>query len=591
MVETRQPNIVWISFEDTNPFYGCYGDPTANTPNLDALASEGLTFTNCYSTAGVCAPARSAVITGMYPTSIGTHHMRTTHPNTHSPALPTPYSAVTPHYVKCFSEYLRAAGYYCTNNVKTDYQFDPPGSAWDELSESAHWRNRPEPGQPFFAVFNPTRTHESGMWEDHESEVQIDPAAVRIPPYFPDSPKVRASLARMHGNIARSDQQLGELLSQLEEDGLAENTIVMHWSDHGPLPRGKRWPYDSGIRVPLIIRWPAGAGNPGAAAGETLANLRAQRRAEPAGDPASVEATVNAAGGHMPRSAGGSQRANVPLGPANGFTPGGVTDRLVSTVDLGPTVLSLAGVPVPPSMQGQPFLGPQAQPEREYVYATRDRYDTSYDMVRAVRDRQFKLIENHYLLQERLIWVPYRNRHPIMQELYDGYRAGSLTTDQQTLFEDRAPVELYDTWSDPYELHNLASEPAHADTVKRLRTALSEWRKAVGDMGSVSESQMVQAWYPGGIQPETEGPILMSISEAKYADEPESVADVVAPALCQIQCSTQGASIEYALGTEGRWMLYTGPIRLQAGSHMVRARAFRIGYKPSPEKTLTLTVR
>ena len=160
----NRPNILWISFEDTSPRYGCYGDPVARTPNVDRLAAAGCRYPNGFSTSGVCAPARCAVITGMYAASIGGHHMRTSHTNQHTPELPTPYEAVPPHYVRCFTEYLRAVGYYCTNNVKTDYQFVPPATAWDELSPEAHWRNRPDPDQPFFAVFNPTTTHESGMW-------------------------------------------------------------------------------------------------------------------------------------------------------------------------------------------------------------------------------------------------------------------------------------------------------------------------------------------------------------------------------------------------------------------------------------------
>ena len=334
MTTTRRPNILWISFEDTNPFYGCYGDPVARTPNVDALAASGGRWPNAFSTAGVCAPARSAVITGMYPVSIGTHHMRTTHPLRHALDAPTPYSAVIPHYVKCFTEYLRAAGYYCTNNSKTDYQFDSPRTAWDELGDTAHWRNRPDPAQPFFAVFNPTVTHESGMWPENCPNPTFDPAAIRLPPYFPDTPKVRAAMARMYTNIETADRRMGELLAQLEEDGLADNTIVFHWSDHGPLPRGKRWPYDSGIRIPMIVRWPGG------------------------------------------------------------LKPGSVSDRLVSTIDLGPTVLSLAGVPIPAHLQGRAFLGPAEAPPREYVYASRDRYDESYDYVRAVRDRRFKYIRN-----------------------------------------------------------------------------------------------------------------------------------------------------------------------------------------------------
>ena len=166
----NRPNILWVSFEDTSPLYRCYGDPVARTPNLDRLAREGCLYTNAYSTAGVCAPARSAIITGMYPVSVGSHHQRTSHQHPATPELPTPYEVVLPPCVKCFPEYLRAQGYYCCNNEKTDYQFAPPVTAWDDCSGSAHWRNRPNPGQPFFAVFNPTRTHESHMWEKEDED-------------------------------------------------------------------------------------------------------------------------------------------------------------------------------------------------------------------------------------------------------------------------------------------------------------------------------------------------------------------------------------------------------------------------------------
>ena len=366
MARDPRPNILWISFEDTNPFYGCYGDRVARTPNVDRLAAGGCRWPHAFSTAGVCAPARSAVITGMYPTSIGTHHMRTSHTNEVAPELPTPYSAAVPHYVKCFTEYLRAAGYYCTNNVKTDYQFDPPRTAWDELSNEAHWRGRPHQEQPFFAVFNPTRTHESGMWPEKTPEVTFDPDAIELPPYFPDTPRVREAMARMYTNIEHNDGVMGQLLDQLEEDGLADNTIVFHWSDHGPLPRGKRWPYDSGIHIPMIARWPGG------------------------------------------------------------LEPGSVSERLVSTVDLGPTVLSLAGVTIPGHMQGQAFLGDQEAPPRRYVYASRDRHDEAYDMVRAVRDRRYKYMRHFRPDLPYLLWIPYRNAHPILQEMWRLHVEGRL---------------------------------------------------------------------------------------------------------------------------------------------------------------------
>lgn len=534
MASARRPNILWVSFEDTNPYYGCYGDSVARTPHLDRLAAEGCLWTRAFSTAGVCAPARSAVITGMYPISIGTQHMRTTHTNPATPELPTPYSAVVPHYVRCFSEYLRADGYYCTNNVKTDYQFDPPLTAWDELSTTAHWRNRPDPEQPFFAVFNPTRTHESGMWPENCPELAFDPNDMSVPPYFPDTPKVREALARMYTHIEASDRYLGRLLGELEEDGLASNTVVFHWSDHGPLPRGKRWPYDSGIRVPLIVRWPS-----------VLA-------------------------------------------------PGTVSEDLVSTVDLGPTVLSVAGIPVPPYMQGRAFLGPQKRAPRSYVFASRDRYDESYDMVRAVRDARYKYIRHYYPDRPYLFWVPYRNRHPIVEELYRGYAQGTLNETQRILLaERRPPEELYDTQSDPYEVVNLAQDPQYAKELERLRGALDDWLTDVGDMGRIPESEMVQRWYPGGVQPQTACPVFIPIHDGNWGRTPANDSlSVPGPALLQLHCATQGASIAYRLDgdPDGRWRLYTAPLRLQPGTTRIRAKAVRIGYRESVERVLAVTV-
>ena len=530
---SEKPNILWISFEDTNPYYGCYGDRVARTPNLDVLAAQGCLWTHCFSTAGVCAPARSAVITGMYPISIGTHHMRTTHRNADTPELPTPYSAVVPHYVKCFSEYLRAAGYYCTNNEKTDYQFEPPLTAWDELGPHAHWRNRRDPAQPFFAVFNPMRTHESGMWRESCALPEFDPGDMKIPPYFPDTPIVREAMARMYTHIARSDCELGALLQQLEDDGLAENTYVFHWSDHGPLPRGKRWPYDSGIHVPLIVRGP-------------------------------------------------------------GIDAGCTSAHLVSTIDLGPTVLSLAGLEIPCHMQGRAFLGPRADRAREYVYASRDRYDESYDMVRAVRDRRFKYIRNYRPDLPYLLWVPYRNRHPITQEIWRLHLAGELDGPQSLLFRYPRPVEeLYDTEADPHETSNLAADSTYAAELARLRGALDAWLGEVGDMGEVSESEMVRRWYPEGRQPQTAAPVLVPICGDRPGIEPAPEGgSFEAPVLIQLHCATQGASIAYTFesGDRPHWLLYTEPLRLEPGETVIRARAIRIGYRESEESRAVFTI-
>ena len=534
MAAEKRPNVLWISFEDTNPFYGCYGDTVARTPNLDRLAEQGRRYTHCFSTAGVCAPARSAIITGMYPISIGTQHMRAAHTQDEAPELPTPYDAVVPHYVKCFTEYLRAAGYYCTNNAKTDYQFHPPITAWDELSTKAHWRNRPDPDQPFFAVFNPTRTHESGMWPEKCPEPTFDPDDMALPPYFPDTPKVREAMTRMYTHIEESDRELGELLAQLEEDGLAENTIVMHWSDHGPLPRGKRWPYDSGIRVPLIVRWPGG------------------------------------------------------------IEPGEVTDRLVNTVDLGPTVLSLAEVEIPLHMQGRAFLGGKADEPRDYVYASRDRYDISYDMMRAARDKRFKYIRNCRPDLPYLIWIPYRNRHPIMQEMWRLHLAGELTGPQELMFQTTRPVEeLYDTESDPHEINNLAGDPAYQGDLVRLRGAVDGWLDEVGDLGKMAESEMVRQWYPDGVQPQTAAPVAIPICEEKPGMEPAETANTcTGPLLVQFYSATQGASIAYTFedGEDPAWQLYGAPLKMPSGDTILRAKAIRIGYQESEERSWRFNV-
>lgn len=531
-----RPNILWVSFEDTNPYYGCYGDPVARTPNLDRLAEEGCRWPNCFSTAGVCAPARSAVITGMYPISIGTHHMRTGHTNPLTPELPTPYSARLPHYVKCFSEYLRGAGYFCTNNDKTDYQFAPPFTAWDESGTDAHWRHRPDPDQPFFAVFNPGWTHESGMWPGGCEELAVDPDAIELPPTFPDTPKVREAMARMYTNIERDDRYLGQLLRELQEDGLAENTIVFHWSDHGPLPRGKRWPYDSGIHVPMIVRWPGG------------------------------------------------------------LEPASLSDRLVSTLDLAPTVLSLVGLDIPPHMQGRAFLGPQAGQPRDYVYASRDRYDESYDRVRAVRDRRFKYIRNYCPHLPYLLWIPYRNRHPIMEELWRLHLAGELDEAQSLLFDYPRPVEeLYDCRNDPHEIHNLAQDPQWRGELQRLRSALDAWIDDVGDWGTVDEAEMVRQWYPDGQEPRTAQPLMIPLCEESPGTQPvtDGHFECTGPLQLQLYCATQGASIGYALNTDAptHWTLYTQPICLPEGQRSILARAVRIGYQPSEDARATLRVR
>ncbi len=529
----KRPNILWVSFEDTSPFYGCYGDKAARTPNLDKLAADGCRWPNAFSTAGVCAPARSAVITGMYPTSIGTHHMRTTHTNEAMPDLPTPYEAVLPPHVKCVPEYLRAAGYFCTNCTKTDYQFESPVTAWDELDEKAHWRNRPDPDQPFFAVFNLDDTHESFMWPEKTPEITFDPADMTVPPYLPDTLKVREALARVYTRIEQNDQLLGKFLEQLEEDGLADNTLVFHWSDHGPLPRGKRYPYDAGIHIPMIVRG--------------LEEIK----------------------------------------------PGTVSDRLVSTIDLGPTVLSLAGIDIPVHMQGQAFLGGQEAPERKNVFAARDRHDVTYDRVRAVRNKRFKYIRNYYPQQSMTPWVPYLYHNPAMQELWRLHLAGELNETQELFFQTPRPVEeLYDTKADPHEINNLANIPMFGNELTRLRSAMNDWQADVGDLGEIPEAEMVRRWYPNGEQPTTAAPVFVPVCAEEWGESSASgEIEISGPASLMLISATQGASIAYRTDPVSKhWKLYTEPIRLEPDQTMVEAKAIRIGYKESAVSSLTINV-
>ena len=252
LLAAEHPNILWLSVEDISPNLGCYGDKHAQTPRLDALAKQGVLYKNAFVCAPVCAPCRSSIITGVYPTTLGTHNMRC--------------HIKLPPEIKCFTEYLRKAGYYCTNNAKTDYQFTPPKTAWDVSSGKAHWKNRPKKDQPFFAVFNYTGTHESAVRGDakyRQTEKRLapnerhDPAALVLPPYYPDTPAVRKDWARYYNCITAMDTWVADRLAELDEAGLADDTIVIFWSDHGVgLPRAKRWLYDSGIHVPLIIRIP-----------------------------------------------------------------------------------------------------------------------------------------------------------------------------------------------------------------------------------------------------------------------------------------------------------------------------------------------
>ena len=415
-----RPNILWISSEDNGPHLGCYGDPNANTPYLDALAAKGTRYLNAWSTLPVCAPARTAIITGMYPSSIGAEHMRS--------------MALVPPEIRLFPEYLREAGYYCTNNSKEDYNVPAGAAVWDESSSRAHWKNR-KSGQPFFAVFNIGTTHESQIRKRPHTLIH-DPTAMQLPAYFPDTTETRADWAQYYDKMTTMDGQVGEKLRELEEAGLSEDTIVVYFGDHGVgLPRSKRSPYNSGLRVPLVV--------------------------------------------YVPEKYGG-------LVPGDAVA-GGQSDRLVSFVDLAPTMLRLAGLDVPQHMQGQAFLGADSLPEKPYLFGLRGRMDERYDLIRVIRDKQFLYMRNYMPHRPHGQHVAYMFQTPTTRVWHDLYAQGALSPESSYFWEVKAPEELYDLAADPDEVHNLATLPEHRETLERMRASLSNTLLGTRDVGFIPE--------------------------------------------------------------------------------------------------------
>ena len=455
-LQAQQPyNILWLSVEDMSPHLNCYGDSTVPTPNIDKLASESVRYTQAYATYGVCAPSRHSIITGMYPTSTGAMHMRTWTRTSAIADITDPellnipvYEATPPAGVKCFSEYFRAAGYYCTNNSKTDYQFRPPLTAWNESNNEAHWRNRPNKQMPFFAVFNNGTTHESGTFQNRSPRV-TDLSKIEVPPYYPDIPAVREDLAKHYDNIYAMDQWVGEMMQQLEDDGLLDKTIVIFFSDHGDgLPRAKRWVYDSGIKIPLIVRWPDGKG-----AGTT-------------------------------------------------------NDELVSFIDFAPTMLSLANLPIPGYMEGQVFLGENKASPRKYIYAFRDRMDPAPETIRAVRDKRYKYVRNYRPDLPYIGFIPYRDRAQMMKEILKMKEEGKLGENQWQFWAEKKPLEeLYDTETDPHEINNLTANPEYFEKLAELRQAHFSFMDEFGDLGMLPETELIKKlWPPNGEQPTTATP-------------------------------------------------------------------------------------
>lgn len=418
-----RPNILWLSSEDHGPHMGCYGDTYASTPNMDRLAAKGMIYLHPWSNAPVCAPARTTIITGLYAPSTGAEHMRS--------------MVAYPHGMKMFPQFLREAGYYCTNNVKEDYNIAKPAKVWDESSRRAHWRNR-RSDQPFFAVFNSVKSHESQIRIRPHKQIH-DPAKVRIPAYHPDTPEVRQDWAQYYDQVSEADAEAGKVLKELEADGLADETIVFYFADHGSgMPRSKRWPYDSGLHVPMIVYIP-----------EKLKAL------------ASPE-----------------------------YKPGGKSERLVSFVDLAPTVLSLAGIQPPTWLQGHAFLGRFQESPQTYLYGFRGRMDERFDMVRSVTDGRYVYVRNympHKIYGQHLDYMFQTPTTRVWKKLHD---EGKLTPAQDAFWKTKPPEELYDLHDDADEIKNLADSSAHREVIGKLRRAHRDHVMKIRDVGFLPEGEM-----------------------------------------------------------------------------------------------------
>jgi N-sulfoglucosamine sulfohydrolase len=510
----RTPNILWLVAEDLSPIIPPFGDNTVATPNLTRLANEGIRYTQVFSSSGVCAPSRAAIATGMYQNRIGAQHMRTTNIADFGVEGIIPYEAVPPSYVKMHSQYFREAGYYTSNNAKEDYQFRKSVTAWDESSNTAHWRNRAE-GQPFFSIFNFGITHESQIWRQAENPLLVDEnLAVPVPPYLADTEIGRQDIRRVYSNIVAMDRQVGEVLDQLEEDGLMDSTIIFWYTDHGgPLPRQKRLLYDSGMHLPLIIRFP------------------------------------------------------------DQYRAGEIDEQLISFVDFKSTILSLAGIEPPDYVDGRAFAGEYATTAaRDYVHGAADRFDSKYDMIRAVRDDRFKYLRNFNPEKPYYLPLPYREQMPAMQELLRLRDAGELSPAQAQWFRtSKEQEELFDVINDPYELNNIAADPVYTGKLAELRKEMDSWMSFIDDKGLMPEVELIDSMWPNGVQPATLAPI------AKKSGN---------DGLITLHSETEGASVGYQLLSEGdevgtTWQIYLNPVSVKTDQRLL-AIAHRIGFIPSP---------
>jgi arylsulfatase A-like enzyme len=461
----ERPNILWLVSEDNGTFLGCYADPLARTPTLDRLASRGVLFERCFAQP-VCAPSRFTLITGMYSVTCGpAEHMRA--------------RGKIPSWLKGFPAYLRKAGYYTSNNAKTDYNSPIDiKEAWDAASRNAHWRKRLDAKQPFFSVFNHEITHESCLFPIQERQLDfppMDPAKVRIPPYQPDTPEIRADWARYYNHLTLMDEQIGAKLKDLEQDGLADNTIVFYYADNGGvLPRSKRFLQRSGTHVPLIVYFP-------------------------------------------PRWRH--------LAPA---APGSRIKDPVSFVDFAPTILSLAGVKIPDYMMGRAFAGLARARPNEYCFSTRDRMDERYDMMRSLMNYRYLYIHNYRPELPYVQRLSYQFQARGYQSWAKEAAAGRLTAATAQFWGEKPTEELYELVADPDNVRNLVSDPAHREALEQMRAEMRRRVVAIKDNGFIPEGSPLEGYEasrkPGAVPFERLVDLANLASERKAEHLPKLLA-------------------------------------------------------------------
>ena len=394
----------------------------------------------------VCAPARSAIITGMYPSSIGTgnqrayHQKRKVRPDSESQLGFPYYSSKLAEAIKPFTQILRENGYYCTNNSKTDYNFKLTDEAWDESSNHASWENRKK-DQPFFAVFNFGVTHESSIWNRDKKKLKVDPNILKVPPVFPDDSITRHALAVNYSNLIEIDIQMGKIIDRLKKENLYDNTYIFFYSDHGgPFPRHKRAIYETGTKVPFIVKFPK-------------------------------------------RFKTEDKRNN----------------DMLSFIDFAPTILSIAGIDIPKIYQGKPFLGAKKSlKKRKYLFTASDRFDELTDRIRAVKSKRFKYVRNYNIEKPHALNVVYRTQMNLMKHLNELNKSNSLSNKQKLWFQvPKRPEEFYDLENDPFELNNLIEDEKFAPHINELKLQLDSWLKNINDLGGIPEKELARILLKG----------------------------------------------------------------------------------------------